>query len=1088
LPKRTDLKKVMIIGSGAIAIGSAAEFDFSTSQAIKALREEGYYVVLANDNPATIQTDLGIANRTYMEPLDVQFLEMIIEKERPQGIISGMGGQMALNLCSELHEKGILKKYNVELLGTTFEAIRAAEDREAFRQTMKDINEPIPTSASCNSVDDAIVIADRIHYPVIIRAAYTLGGLGSGIAENQAQLIDIVTKGLAYSRIHQVLVEECVLGWKEFEYEVMRDGNDNCITICNMENFDPMGIHTGESIVIAPAQTLSDEDHQMLRTSALKIIRALGIRGGCNIQFAVNPFNGEYRVIEVNPRVSRSSALASKATGYPIARVAAKIVIGMNLDEIPNQVTGETMAEFEPTLDYVVLKIPRWPFDKLTNADPHIGTQMKSTGEVMAIGRTIEEAVMKAIRSLDIKKDGLVSLGLSKGQIMTELIEPTDKRMFAVGDAIRKGLRPETIADITKWDVFFVDKIAHLVEMEDELKNGFSEDVYAKAKRLGFPDSFIARITGKTVKELTALRKRKGLKPTFKMVDTCGAEFAAKTPYFYSTWESECEGGPPAKTETAKPKATGPIKCVIIIGSGSIRIGQGVEFDECSVNGIVALTEEGVEAIVINNNPETVSTDFDVSDRLYFEPLTLEDVVNVIEEEEPDGLILQYGGQTAINLAIPLQKYLDESGSKCRILGTSADSIDRAEDRKRFDQLMEQLKIPRPEGGTGMSYEEVKARAHEIGYPVLVRPSYVLGGRGMEIVYAEDELEFYMRAAAAVNPDHPVLVDKYLTNAVELDVDAVCDGKDIFIGAIQEHIEQAGVHSGDASCVIPTQTLSEKVLVEVRRITAETALNMGIIGLVNLQLAVKNDIVYMLEANPRASRTVPYVSKSTGIPLAKVATKVMLGKTLKEQGFVGEAHIGHASVKSPVFPFLKLPGVDSVLGPEMKSTGEVIGVDKSFHLAYYKAMLASGMRFPTKGKVYITVRDSDKDAIIPIAKELVEAGLELVASVGTATFLRDHDIQVKTIWRISEGKHPDAIDLMRKGEIKLVINTPTKASGARRDGYQMRRLAVELEIPFLTTLAAAQAAAKAIKAAQTEKFVVKSINEYVEETGAMVKK
>jgi len=1074
----------MIIGSGAIAIGSAAEFDFSTSQAIKALREEGYYVILANDNPATIQTDIGIADRTYMEPLDVEFLEKIIERERPQGIVSGMGGQMALNLCSELHEKGVLKKFNVELLGTPIEAIIAAEDREAFRSTMKRINEPIPMSASCHSVEEAIEIAYKIGYPVIIRAAYTLGGLGSGIAESQDQLVEIVSKGLAYSRIHQVLVEECVLGWKEFEYEVMRDGADNCITICNMENFDPMGIHTGESIVIAPAQTLSDEDHQMLRSSALKIIRALGIRGGCNIQFALNQYNGDYRVIEVNPRVSRSSALASKATGYPIARCAAKIIIGMTLDEIPNRVTGETKAMFEPTLDYCVLKIPRWPFDKLTSADPHIGTQMKSTGEVMAIGRTIEEAIMKAIRSLDIKKDGLNSLGLSKGQVMTELIEPTDKRIFAVAEAIRKGLRPETIADITKWDVFFVDKIAHLVEMEDKLKTEFDLETYSRAKRLGFPDSYIARVTGRPVKELWALRKTHSLKPTFKMVDTCGAEFAAKTPYFYSTWESECEGGPPTGKDAKPSLAKGPIKRVIIIGSGSIRIGQGVEFDECSVNGIMALKEEGVEAIVINNNPETVSTDFDVSDRLYFEPLTLEDVANIIEKEDPDGIILQYGGQTAINLALPLQRYFEETGCKCRVLGTSADSIDLAEDRKRFDQLMEDLKIERPAGGTGKSYEEVKARAHEIGYPVLVRPSYVLGGRGMEIVYEENDLEPYMRAAAAVNPDHPVLVDKYLTNAVEIDVDAVCDGKDVFIGAIQEHIEQAGVHSGDASCVIPTQTLSEPVLAEIRRITAQTALKMGVIGLVNLQLAMKDEIVYMLEANPRASRTVPYVSKSMGIPLAKVATKVMLGRTLKTQGLVGEAHIGYASVKSPVFPFLKLPGVDAILGPEMKSTGEVIGVDKTFHLAYYKAMLAAGMRFPTKGKVYLTVRDTDKDAIIPIAKELIESGLEIVASVGTATYLREHGVTVKTIWRISEGKHPDAIDLMRKGEIKLIINTPTKTSGAHRDGYQMRRLAVEMEIPFLTTLSAAKAAAKAIKAALTEKFEVKSINEYVEETGA----
>jgi carbamoyl-phosphate synthase large subunit len=1074
------MEKVMIIGSSAIVIGSAAEFDYSGSSACKSLKEENITSVLVNDNPATIQTDIGIADVTYIEPLQPVLVAKIIEKERPNGIISGMGGQVGLNVCSDLHDSGVLKKYNVELLGTPIEAIRAAEDREGFRSTMQRLNEPIPQSRSCNSVDEALATAKELGFPVIIRAAYTLGGTGSGIVENEEELKEVVAKGLAYSRIHQVLVEECVLGWKEFEYEVMRDGSNNCITVCNMENFDAMGIHTGESIVIAPAQTLSDADHQMLRSSALKIIRGLDIRGGCNIQFAVNPENGDYRVIEVNPRVSRSSALASKATGYPIARVAAKIAVGLNLDEIKNRVTGETMAAFEPTLDYVVLKIPKWPFEKLVHAEPHIGTQMKSTGEVMSIGRTIEQSIMKAIRSLEIKREGFEPLGWSRGQVLTELSEPTDQRLFAIAEALRKGFKPETIADITKYDIFFINKIRNIVEMEDRLRNSLDGKTLAEAKRLGFTDTYISRLSGASLEEVMEMRKNFGLRPTYKMVDTCGAEFEAKTPYFYSTFEEECEGGGKT-TESGDALKTKVAKRILIVGSGSIRIAQGVEFDECSVNGIMALKELGAEAIVINNNPETVSTDFDVSDRLYFDPLTIEDVINVIEREHADGLILQFGGQTAVNLAVPLQQYFERTKSKCRILGTSSDAMDLAEDRERFSKMMSELKILQPNASWGTSFDGVKEAAAKIGYPVLVRPSYVLGGRGMEIVYGEVDLEHYMRRAVTVSEGHPVLVDKYLTDAIEIDVDAVCDGENVFIGAIQEHIEQAGVHSGDASCVIPPQSIPDDVMNEIRRIAWQVSLRMGIIGLVNYQLAVKDERVYMLEANPRASRTVPYVAKAIGVPLAKIATKVMMGQKLKELGLVGEAVIDHVAVKAPVFPFLKLPGVDAVLGPEMKSTGEVMGIDRSFGLAYYKAMLAAKNNLPLEGKVYITVRDMDKEAVIPIAKRLVEAGLEILATKGTTTKLNEAGVPAKTVWRIREKKHPDAIDLMRRGEIQLIINTPTDTGGARRDGYMMRRLAVDLEIPFITTLAAARAAAEAIHAARANSINVRSINDYANE-------
>jgi carbamoyl-phosphate synthase large subunit len=1064
VPKRPDLRTVLVIGSGPIVIGQAAEFDYSGSQACRSLREEGVRTVLVNSNPATIQTDVEMADAVYIEPLTVEFLEKIIEKERPDGILSGMGGQTGLNLSAELAERGILEKYDVELLGTRLEAIVAGENREAFAELMKKIREPIPRSRAVNSVEDAKDFVQRLgNIPVIVRAAYTLGGTGSGIARTEEDLERIVSIGLAYSRIKQVLVEESVEGWAEFEYEVMRDGADNCITICSMENVDPMGFHTGESIVVAPAQTLSDVDHQTLRAAAIRIIRALKIEGGCNIQFAVHPETREYRVIEVNPRVSRSSALASKATGYPIARIAAKIAIGMTLDEIPNPVTGKTMAAFEPTIDYVVTKIPRWPFDKFPTVDARIGTAMKSTGEVMAIGRTIEESFMKALRSLEVGKVGLEPEPWGEEDLILELREPTDKRIYAVAEALRRGHTVEKIAALTAWTPFFIEKMANLVAMEGRLKAGpLTPDLVNDAKRLGYGDEYIGVLAGVPEHKIRGMRRR----ATYKMVDTCGGEFEARTPYYYSTYESGDEVVP------LKGKK------VLIVGSGPIRIAQGVEFDYCTVAGILALREAGIGAIIVNNNPETVSTDFDVSDRLYFDPLLLEDVLNVIEAEKPFGVILQFGGQTSVNLAIPLQEAIERDGLETRILGTPPVSIDIAEDRRKFEALMRNLGIAQPAAATGFSFEEVRGIAAEIGYPVLVRPSYVLGGRAMQIVHAEEELAEYMAFAVKVSRKHPVLVDKYLSHAIEIDVDAVADGRDVFIGGIQEHIEEAGVHSGDAACVLPTQTLPPEVLQAIRDVTHKVCRELRVVGLVNLQLAVKDGAVYILEANPRASRTVPYVSKAIGVPLAKVATRVMLGETLADMGLVGESKIPHVAVKAPVFPFQKLPGVDTILGPEMKSTGEVMGIDTTLGRAYYKAMLAAGNPLPTEGVVYITVRDEDKEAILPVARKLVELGLSVYATKGTASYLRTHGIEATTVYRISERRSPDALGLMRLGEIKLVINTPSATSGARRDGYMMRRLAVDMNIPFITTIQGARAAVHAIEESRREPLDVKPLRAY----------
>ena len=1062
MPKRTDLKKLMVIGSGPIVIGQAAEFDFSGSQACRSLREEGYTTVLVNSNPATIQTDPEIADIVYIEPLNVETVTKIIEKEKVQGILSGMGGQTALNLCSELAENGTLARLGVQLLGSQPKAIALSEDRELFRKMMLDLNEPIPKSKTTNSVEGAKKAVEEIgNYPVLVRPAFTLGGTGGGIAYNEEDLVNIAGRGLAYSRIHQVLIEENVIGWKEFEYEVMRDSKDNCIIVCNMENLDAMGIHTGESIVVAPAQTLSDQDHQVLRRATIKIIRALGIEGGANIQFAVHPKTGEYRVIEVNPRVSRSSALASKATGYPIARVAAKIAVGRTLDEIPNAITGKTCAAFEPSIDYVVIKIPRWPFDKFRTVERRLGTQMKSTGEVMAFGRNIQEALLKAVRSLEIDRLGLEPEKWTDEEIEIELSSATDARLYMIAEALRRGMGIGRVCELTNWDPFFVKKVQEIIETEDKLKKKLDDDILKHAKMLGFSDEYIGLLTDKDERTIRNMRTAKNVKPVFKMVDTCAAEFEAATPYFYSTYESECE---------ARPSTN---KKVIVVGAGPIRIGQGIEFDYCCVHGALALKEEGIDAIIVNNNPETVSTDFDISTRLYFEPITVEDMLNIVEKEDADGIILQFGGQTSINLALPLQREL--KGSKTKILGTSPDSIDLAEDRKKFSKLMDELGIRQPKSGTGFSFEEVKNLAQEIQYPVLIRPSYVLGGRAMEIVYNESELETYMKSAAKVSKRHPILVDKYLTHAIEIDVDAVCDGSDVYIGGILEHIEEAGVHSGDATMVLPPQTLGPDVLKEIRRITRDVAMALKTIGLMNLQLAYKEGEVYMLEANPRASRTVPIISKATGVPLAKVATKIMLGKKLKDLGLHGEAKIKHVAVKSSVFPFLKLPGVDSILGPEMKSTGEVMGIDLTYPAAVWKALVASGQKLPKTGKVYISVADEDKRSVVDLAKRLSSIGFRIYATRGTADVLRSKGIEPTAVFRISEHGSPDALSLMRQGDVQLIINTPTEASGARRDGYMMRRLAVELEIPIFTTIQGARAAVMAMEHAIKKDMTVNDL-------------
>jgi carbamoyl-phosphate synthase large subunit len=1072
MPKRRDLKKLMIIGSGPIIIGQAAEFDFSGSQASRSLREEGYETVVVNSNPATIQTDPQIADTVYIEPLTVETLTKIIEIERPDGLLPGFGGQTGLNLSFRLATEGILHRYGVELLGSDRDTIEAAENRESFRRLMARLKEPIPRSVACHTVDQIRKAMFTMSYPVLVRPAYTLGGTGSGVAGNWQELQEIASAGIRQSQIGQVLIEESVLGWKEFEYEVMRDGNDNCITICSMENMNPMGVHTGESIVFAPAQTLTDKENQTLRSVSLKIIRALKICGGCNIQFAVDPKHWTYRVIEVNPRVSRSSALASKATGYPIARVGAKIAVGMNLDEIPNAVTGKTTAAFEPALDYVVAKIPRWPFDKFPTVDRRITTQMKSTGEAMAIGSTIEEAMLKAVRSLEINQVGFEPEPVKEFELIKQLEEPTDRLLFCIAESLRRGYAVRKIAQLSGVDPFFVTKVANIIEVEGRLKKEpMSPSLLSEAKRIGYADEDIARLTGIPAGDIRATRVSQGIVPQFNMVDTCAGEFEAVTPYYYSTYLADHRVGSRVRSK----------KRILIIGSGPIRIGQGIEFDYCCVHAALAIKDAGYEAIMMNNNPETVSTDFDVSSRLYFEPLTLEDVLNVIEREKPGGAILQFGGQTSINLAMPLAELITSGDLDIEILGTQPVDIHRAEDRERFSALLKGLDIRQPPFGTGYTFDDVKAVASSIGYPVIVRPSYVLGGRAMEIVYEEQGLEQYMEAAVRVSRKHPVLVDKYIANATEVDVDAICDGDEVFIGGVMEHIEQAGVHSGDSYCVIPPRTLTNEKVRNIESITVQIARSLNTRGCINIQFAIQNGEIYVLEANPRASRTIPYVSKTIGIPLAKLATLILIGNTIKEMKKRGNlpkaARRRYVSVKGPVFPFMKLSGVDPILGPEMKSTGEVMAIDRTFGAAYYKAIM-SEEKFSRKGTVYITVRDDDKPRIIELVRSLAELGFSFVATRGTADYLRQHGIDVQTVYRISEHKSPNAVDLMRQRSIDLVINTPSMTHSAKRDGYMMRRLAVELGIPFITALTSAEAEAEAIKFAQRHSLVTRPLHEY----------
>lgn len=1067
MPKRTDIKKILLIGSGPITIGQAAEFDFSGSQACRSLKEEGIEVVLVNSNPATIMTDPEMADAVYIEPLEPKTVAKIIEKERPDGIIAGIGGQTGLNITSELADMGIFEQYGVQLLGTPLEAIRNTEDRELFKTTMESIGEKVPRSKAVSTLTEAEGLIDELGLPVVIRPAYTLGGAGGGIAHSRNELLEITEIGLRRSRINQVLIEESVLGWKEFEYEVMRDANDTCIVICNMENLDPMGIHTGESIVVTPSQTLNDEEHQMLRTAAIKIIRALKIEGGCNIQFAVK--EGEYRIVEVNPRVSRSSALASKATGYPIARVTAKIAIGMALDEILNDVTKKTPASFEPTIDYIVTKIPRWPFDKFITADKTLTTAMKSTGEVMAIGRTFEESILKAIRSLDI--DMYFGKGdWNNNEISTLLKTPTSERLFVIYKALEQDYSIDKVSQLTGIDTFFLQKIKNIIDMENELKNGFDEvsiELLRKAKTMGFTDKSIANLTGKSREYINDTRRNAGICTTYKMVDTCAAEFEAATPYYYSCYEQMCEIIPSNK------------KKILILGAGPIRIGQGIEFDYCTVHAVTAIRQEGIEAHIINNNPETVSTDYDTSDKLFFEPLTLEDVINVIEKEKPTGVLVQFGGQTSINLAISLEQELKRrSDIPTVIMGTSPKDMDIAEDREKFNQMMKKLGINQPDAGYATSQEEAFKVALKIGYPVLVRPSYVLGGRAMEIVYDQNDLERYMKEAVRVSPQHPILIDDFLENAVEIDVDAVSDGKDVLIGAIMEHIEEAGVHSGDSACVIPPQSFDDDILEIVRDYTRKIALALNVKGLINIQMAEKNGTVYVLEANPRSSRTVPFVSKAVGLPLAKIAAKVIMGHSLKEMeyGLEKEPQVKHVSVKEVLLPFDKLPGVDPILSPEMKSTGEVMGIDYDYGHAFFKAQLSADNLLPLTGKVFMSIKGAGREKLVEVARILKSSGIELIGTSGTANYLAAHNIQMDIIKKLSDGS-PNVIDLMRRNEISLIINTPFNKQ-SRNDGYQIRRAAVDFKIPYITTIQAAIAAAKAIKSMKTGKMVTKSINEY----------
>ncbi|MFN0206548.1 MAG: carbamoyl-phosphate synthase large subunit [Planctomycetota bacterium] len=1077
MPKRTDIKSILIIGSGPIVIGQACEFDYSGTQACKALREEGYKVLLVNSNPATIMTDSETADRTYIEPITPEAVEKIIAKERPDALLPTLGGQTGLNTAIKLYESGVLEKYNVEMIGAKYEAIRKGEDRDLFRASMLKIGLDVPRSGIAHSLDEARAALSDIGLPCVIRPGYTLGGAGGGIAYNVEEFETIAERGLSLSMKSEILVEQSIAGWKEFEMEVMRDTKDNVVIVCSIENFDPMGVHTGDSITVAPAQTLTDREYQRMRNASIAIIREIGVEtGGSNIQFALHPTSGRMAIIEMNPRVSRSSALASKATGYPIARVAAKLACGYTLDEIPNDITKDTKACFEPTIDYVVTKIPRFAFEKFPGSDTTLTTQMKSVGEVMAIGRTFTESLQKALRGLEVGRFGMgldaKDLYLSgetppREEILSKLRTPNTDRIHYIRYAMRSGMSAQEVADATKIDLWFLRPIAELVEFEDRLiaagKRGdeaLTAELLRASKKRGYSDRQLGTVFNKKEMEIRAIRKEHGIVPDYKLVDTCAAEFIARTPYYYSTYESQDE----ARVTDRKK--------VIILGGGPNRIGQGIEFDYCCVHAAFAMRELGIESIMVNSNPETVSTDFDTSDLLFFEPLTTEDVLNIVEREKPFGVIVQFGGQTPLNLA----RSLHDAGAP--LIGTSVESIERAEDRELFAKLLKKVKLQCPENGIALTKKEARRIAKRLGYPVLVRPSFVLGGRAMRIVYSDDELDQSLSAAIEAAPDKPILVDKFLEDAVEVDVDCISDGETAVIGGIMEHIEEAGIHSGDSTCAIPPFSLGRAICDEIRKATFALAKELNVIGLMNIQFAVKDDRLYVLEVNPRASRTVPYVSKAIGVPLAKLAAKVMVGKKLKELGFTNEVIPRHVSVKMPVFPFVKFPGVDTVLGPEMKSTGEVMGIDKEFGLAFAKAAMGAGLTLPKHGRVFVSVKDSDKRKILPVARNLVDLGFQVVATEGTYNSLRAAGIDSERVNKVHEGR-PNVLDLLANRDLVLVINTP-HGRAARADDVRVRARAVQLGVPVITTLSGAQAAVSGIGALKRRDYEVVALQDWME--------
>jgi carbamoyl-phosphate synthase large subunit len=1064
MPQRTDIKKILIIGSGPIVIGQACEFDYSGTQACKALRSEGYKVVLVNSNPATIMTDPELAESTYLEPLTPEYLEAIIAHERPDALLPTVGGQTALNLAVALSENGVLDEYGVELIGAQIKAIKVAEDRLLFKEAMKEIGLETPKSGVAYSFNEALEVVERVGYPAIIRPSFTLGGTGGGIAFNAEEFEELAQRGLDLSPTHEILVEESVIGWKEFELEVMRDLKDNVVVICSIENFDPMGVHTGDSITVAPIQTLTDKEYQIMRDAAIRVIRKVGVEtGGSNIQFALNPDNGRMVVIEMNPRVSRSSALASKATGFPIAKIAAKLAVGYSLNEIPNDITKKTPASFEPTIDYVVTKIPKWAFEKFPEAEPVLGTQMKSVGEVMAIGRTFKESFLKAVRSLETGKR-IGSEKIDPERLRERLITPNPERIAYLRAAFETGYSIDEVFEYTKIDRWFLYQIQELAEMAVRLRKErietISVELLRTAKRMGFSDQRLALLLNTSAEQIRCKRKTEKIIPVYKRVDTCAAEFESFTPYLYSTYEQECEADP---TDHKK---------IMILGSGPNRIGQGIEFDYCCCHASFALKEDGYETIMVNCNPETVSTDYDTSDRLYFEPLTFEDVMHIVDREKPDGVIVQFGGQTPLNLALPLQ------AAGVPIIGTSPESIDLAEDRKRFGKLLSDLQIPQPPSGTAVSYEEAAEIAHRIGFPVLVRPSYVLGGRAMVICYDLRTLESYMDEAVDVSQDRPILIDRFLEDAFEVDVDTLADGHNVVIGGIMEHIEEAGIHSGDSSCVLPTYLVKSEHLDTMRRYTRQLARALKVVGLMNVQYAIKDDIVYVLEVNPRASRTVPFVSKATGVPLAKVAARLMTGRKLAEFGLADELPVQNFFVKSPVFPFAKFPGVDTILGPEMKSTGEVMGVSDNFGQAYAKAQMSAGVYLPRSGTAFISVNQHDKKNVIKIAERLRQLGFKLIASRGTAAALQQQGFPVETVYKVNEGR-PHIVDLIKSGKVDLVLNTPL-GKDSFFDERAIRRAAMQHGVPCITTLSGGTAVASGIAALQQNKVDVLSLQEYHE--------